>query len=42
MTNTMYYSAVLGGPTASLKERLGMVAPRRAGGEAAPGSDPTP
>ena len=42
MSNTMYYSAVLGGQTASLKERLGMVAPRRGGAEAAPGPDPTP
>ena len=42
MSNTMYYSAVLGGQTASLKERLGMVAPRRGGAEAAPGPDPAP
>lgn len=43
MSNTMYYSAVLGAPASSLKERLGTVAPRRAGAEAATrGGDATP
>ena len=28
MNNTMYYAAMLGGPVRSLKDRLGIVAPR--------------
>ncbi|HZI83751.1 MAG TPA: hypothetical protein VFF44_07540, partial [Casimicrobiaceae bacterium] len=40
LANAMYYQARLGLPYVALKDRLGVVAPRGAGGDAAPQNGP--